>query len=91
MLLAHTEFLSRVSPASARNLIAHIREAKNSLAENPLQYPFADELDAPGIPLETYRKRLVDKRYKLLFAIEGDNEVLVDAIVDCRQENKDLL
>ena len=89
MLLLHIAFLARVSPAAARRLLTDFKKAKLSLTENPFKFPFADKLDAPGIPTETYRKCLFDKRYKALFLIEG-NVVNIDAIIDCRQENKDI-
>ena len=91
MMLLHTAFLARISPAAARRLLADFKKAKLSLSENPFKFPFADELDAPGIPMETYRKCLFDnyKRYKALFLVEGIN-VQIDAIIDCRQENKDI-
>ena len=89
MLLKHTEFLARSSPAAARRLIASSKEVMVRLAENPYQFPFADELDVPGVPREKYRKCLFDRRYKALFLIEGD-EVFIDAFIDCRQENDTL-
>ena len=89
MLLKHTEFLARSSPAAARRLIADSKEIKNRLADNPYQFPFADEVDVPGIPPETYRKCLFDRRYKALFLVE-ENDVFIDAFIDCRQENDTL-
>ena len=89
MLLLHTEFLARASSFAARRLISDFIKAKNKLAKNPFQFPFADEIDAPGITPEVYRKCLFFGRYKALFIIE-DNNVFVDAIIDCRQENTDL-
>jgi plasmid stabilization system protein ParE len=89
MLLQHTEFLAQVSPASARRLISSLVKVKSRLSDNPYQYPFADDLDVSGIPPVTYRKCLFEKRYKALFLIEG-NDVHVDAIIDCRQENKSI-
>ena len=89
MLLSHTEFLIRVSHAAARRLLFDFRKTIERLAENPFQFPFADELDAPGIPLKVYRKCLLENRYKALFLIENNN-VFIDAIIDCRQENKNL-
>ena len=89
MLLQHTEFLARVSPAAARKLISTIKDVYAKLAENPYQFPFADELDVPGIPSDTYRKCFFGGRYKAIFLIEG-NAVFLDAIIDCRQENKNL-
>ena len=88
MLLSHTEFLAKVSTSAARRLLADFKKVTGSLSENPLQFPFADELDAPGIPIETY-KCLFEKRYKALFLVENNN-VYVDAIIDCRQENNEL-
>jgi plasmid stabilization system protein ParE len=89
MLIAHTEFLARVSLAAARRLLTDFRKATKLLAENPFQFPYADELDALGIPPETYRKCLFDGRYKALYIIEF-NEVYIDAVIDCRQENSSL-
>jgi len=89
MLLQHTEFLTQVNPAAARRLISSLKKLKSRLSDNPYQFPFADDLDVPGIPPETYRKCLFEKRYKALFLIEG-NDVYIDAIIDCRQENKNL-
>jgi len=52
-------------------------------------YPFADELDVPGIPLKIYRKCLFNERYKVIFLVE-DNNVRIYAIIDTRMENKNL-
>ena len=89
MLLSHTEFLARVSPTAARRLLADFKKVTKQLEDNPLAFPFADELDAAGIPPETYRKCMFDKRYKALYLVE-DTNVYVDAIIDCRQENADI-
>ena len=89
MILSHTKFLAQVSPSSARRLLTGFKKMIGSLSNNPLQFPFADELDVPGIITYRYRKCLFEKRYKILFLIE-DNNVYVDAIIDCRQENKNL-
>jgi plasmid stabilization system protein ParE len=48
MLIAHTEFLARVSLSAARKLLASFRAARTSLSENPLLYPYADDTDAGG-------------------------------------------
>ena len=87
MLLQHAAFLTQVNPAAARKLIRSLNKVKSRLFDNPYQFPFADDLDVPGIPPETYRKCLFEKRYKALFIIE-ENDVYIDAIIDCRQENK---
>lgn len=89
MLITHTEFLAQVSLNAARRLLSDFQKAVQNLEDNPFQYPYADEWDAPGIPLNTYRKCLFDGRYKALFLVEG-KAVYIDAIIDCRQENKNL-
>jgi plasmid stabilization system protein ParE len=88
MLLLHTEFLTRVSPVAARRLLSDFKKTIARLAADPYQFPFADEFDAPGIPEKTYRKCLFVTRYKALFLIDN-NDVFIDAIVDCRQSNSE--
>ena len=63
MLLQHTEFLAQVNHTAAHRLINSLKKVKNRLTDNPYQFPFADDLDVPGIPAETYRKCLFEKRY----------------------------
>jgi plasmid stabilization system protein ParE len=89
MLLAHTAFLARVSPNSARKLLADFRTATKLISENPKKYPYADGIDVPDIPEEIYRKCLFFGRYKAIYLIE-DATVYIDAVIDCRQENQDL-
>jgi len=89
MLLLHIEFLARVSTTAARKLISDFKNLKKKLSLDPLLYPYADNLDVPGIPPDTYRKSIFYGRYKALFLIEN-NKVYIDAIIDCRQENKDI-
>jgi hypothetical protein len=89
MLLLHVEFLAQVSPKAARMLVLGFKKVKDRLADNPFQFPLADELDLPGIVPDKYRKCLFSGRFKAIFLIEG-RDVYVDAIIDCRQENNDL-
>jgi plasmid stabilization system protein ParE len=89
MMLSHTEFLAKASPDAARKLLAEFKKAIKRIDDNPLQFPFADEIDVPGILPRTYRKCLIRQRYKALFLVEG-NDVFIDAIIDCRQENLDV-
>ena len=89
MLLAHTQFLAKVSIPATRKLVADFKTIMNNLKKNPLQYVYADDFDVPKIPLRTYRKCIFYGRYKVLFLIEG-NTVYIDAIIDCRQENSNL-
>ena len=87
MLVEHTEFLARVSPEAARRLLDGFSKIMLVLSNTPQQYPYADSVDAPGIPPATYRKCLFGNRYKALFLMD-DDIVYIDAIIDCRQENK---
>ena len=64
MIAAHAEFLARVSASAARGLLTDFRKAMSSIAENPARYPYADSIDAAGIPLNMYRKCLFCGRYK---------------------------
>jgi len=89
MLLSHTEFITRISTSAARKLLSEFAKAEHKLAENPYVYPYADELDVPGIPGETYRKCFFYGRYKVIFLVD-DSCVFIDAVIDCRQENKNL-
>ncbi|MCL1884109.1 MAG: type II toxin-antitoxin system RelE/ParE family toxin [Defluviitaleaceae bacterium] len=88
-MIAHTEFLAQVSPTAARRLLADFKKVTKMLANDPFLFPFADDLDVQGIPLDTYRKCLFDKRYKAIYLVEG-SEVYVDVVVDCRQGNERL-
>ena len=89
MMLSHTEFLAQVSSAAAQRLITEFKKAIKRIEDNPFQFPFADELDVPGIPLKMYRKCFFCGRYKALFTVEND-DAYIDSIIDCRQENKNL-
>jgi hypothetical protein len=89
MLVAHAKFLANVNRVAARELLAAFRKASGSIAEGPMKYPYADDLDAADIPKEVYRKCLFYGRYKALFLVEGQT-VYIDAIIDCRQGNENL-
>ena len=86
MMLSHVEFLAQVSASAARRLLADFKKTTKKMADNPFLFPFADELDVQGIPSDTYRKCLFDKRYKAMYIIEG-SEVFIDIIIDCRRQN----
>jgi hypothetical protein len=89
MLVTHAKFLANANLDAARELLAAFRKVSGSIAEGPMKYPYADNLDAADIPREMYRKCLFCHRYKALFLVEG-RTVYIDAIIDCRQENKNL-
>jgi plasmid stabilization system protein ParE len=90
MLFDHVEFLWQVSPSAADRLDLSYKKSLARLADNPFQFPIADELDAPNLPPDTYRKCLFEKRYKALFLVR-ESEVFVIAVIDARRENKELL
>jgi hypothetical protein len=89
MMVRHTEFMAQVSVGAARRLLVDFKKVTKQLEDDPYRFPYADEIDAPGVPPEKYRKCLFFERYKALFTIENDN-VFVDAIIDCRQKNNGL-
>jgi plasmid stabilization system protein ParE len=90
MLREHADFLAQISPDAAERMMFRFDKIGDRLAENPYQFPVADELDVPGIPPDTYRKCLFEDRYKALFQVR-DSDVFVDAVIDTRRENKDLI
>ncbi|MCL1908697.1 MAG: hypothetical protein FWG12_04945 [Holophagaceae bacterium] len=85
----HVKFLKRESINAAKRLVSSYKKSIARIADNPFQFPFADELDVPNMPLKTYRKCLFEERYKALFQV-GEGEVFVDAVIDSRMENIDL-
>jgi plasmid stabilization system protein ParE len=90
MLDEHADFLAQISVDAADRLLSRFEKIIARLADNPFQFPIADELDIPGVPPNTYRKCLFEERYKALFMV-GEGEVFIDAVIDTRRENKDLL
>jgi len=82
MLIEHTRFLANVSVPASKRFLASFKEAKKILSAFPLSGPYEDE---DLLPPETYRRYLFYGRYKILYEV-GENEVYIDAIVDCRQD-----
>ncbi|MCD8377150.1 MAG: type II toxin-antitoxin system RelE/ParE family toxin [Oscillospiraceae bacterium] len=80
MLVSHAAFLARVSPAAARRLTAAFESAASSLEEMPHRCP-----RLAGDFISDYRFLLFEKRYILVFQIEGDT-VYADYVIDCRQD-----
>jgi len=50
MLLEHAGFLAQVSLNAADRLLSKFDLMLARIADNPFQFPFADELDVPNIP-----------------------------------------
>lgn len=82
MLVQHIRFLAQVSTSAADKLRIDIIEAAKSLREFPERGFW---LIDPALPVSKYRKLLVDKRYLLIYKIQGDT-IYIDYLVDCRQE-----
>lgn len=87
MLVNHVKFLARVAPEAAKKLHKEIITEAKALEFMPEGYPW---LNYAEIPANKYRKKLVAKRYLLIYQIK-DDKVYVDYILDCRQEYKWLL
>ena len=87
MLVNHVRFLARVSPEAAKKLHKEIIAEAKALEYMPESYPW---LNCDEIPANKYRKKLVSKRYLLIYQIKDDN-VYVDYVLDCRQDYKWLL
>ncbi|MBQ7581036.1 MAG: type II toxin-antitoxin system RelE/ParE family toxin [Clostridia bacterium] len=81
-IASHVAFLANVSKEAAKNTKNTIIEALRSLETMPGRYPFLDE---DLLPKNKYHKMFVESRYLILYQVR-DNVVLVDYIVDCRQE-----
>ena len=82
MLTSHVKFLAQVSNNAATKLkdelISEMKELKRMTESYP---PFNNEY----IPANKYRKKLVSKRYLIIYQIVDDN-VYVDYVLDCRQD-----
>jgi hypothetical protein len=89
MLISHMLCLSRVSPSAARHLLAEVKKQVELIEKNPSFFPFADESDVQGISPEAYRKCAFNEKYKALYLVKG-NEIHIDAVIDCMQENAKL-
>lgn len=82
MLVSHTRFLAQVSESAAMRLIDAFQESASSLTRFPERGPW---LSDPQIPLEKYRKLLLEKRYLLIYQIK-EKTVYVDSVIDTRQD-----
>lgn len=81
-LVSHAAFLARVSPDAARKLTAEFGKAAHSLEAMPQRCPW---LRGDYIPRGMYRQLVFDKRYMLIFQVR-DGCVLIDYVIDCRQD-----
>jgi plasmid stabilization system protein ParE len=87
MLMEHVEFLAQVSETAAMRLISQFQAYTEKLETMPEAYPWLyDTL----LPEHKYRKVLFERRYLIVYQIE-DNNVYIDAVVDCREEYQKFL
>ena len=73
MLASHVDFLTEASLEAGRRLLTSFRKMTDWLADNPFQFPFADDQDAPGMPPKVYRKCAFEKRYKAIFRVDNND------------------
>jgi plasmid stabilization system protein ParE len=84
MVLRHMEFLTRVSVPAAKAFYKEFEDTLRRMKEDPYQFPPEDDLNLPD---GQYRKAIFAKRYKAIFTVERET-VYLDAVVDCRMDNK---
>jgi len=82
----HADFLAQVSIEAADRLLSQFEKIAARIAENPFQFPIADELDATDITVGICRKCLFEGRYKALFQLEDEDAVII-AVLDSRMGN----
>lgn len=87
MLVTHARFLAQVSPQAARRMTAEFSTILDDLERNPFQFPTEEDYN---LPKDLYRKALFARWYKALFSVNG-NEVYLDAVLDCRQDNEKIM
>jgi plasmid stabilization system protein ParE len=87
MLIFHSRFIANVSEKAAMQFINEFNIKAKSLENLPERNPYIID---PMIPEGKYRKIIILKRYLLIYQIKDEN-VYVDALLDCRQDYKWLL
>ena len=87
MLIEHVRFLANVSIPAANRMADEFEALLQTLEENPYLFPLDEDYRLPD---GVYRKALFGRWYKTLFLIEKQN-VYVDAVLDCRQDNSDVV
>lgn len=79
----HMEFLARVSEDAAERLLDDLMTGIRSLKKLPFRNPVYNR---PYLPADKYRFLVVNKRYRIVYQIDGNN-VFVDDIQDFRQND----
>jgi hypothetical protein len=79
----HFEFLARDSVNAANKLLDGLLKDIQNLRTEPFRYPLFNH---PYLPVGKYHYILSNKRYRIVYQIIG-NQVFVDDIQDCRQDD----
>jgi len=79
----HFEFLARASVTAANRLLVRLLEDIRNLRTEPFRCPVYNR---PYLPVGKYRYMLSNKRFRIVYQITG-NQVFVDDIQDCRQDD----
>ena len=87
MLYFHIKFLAKVNIEASKKLRDIIIKEIEKLSENAEMYNY---LNDPILPLNKYHKKIISKRYLIIYQIKN-NTVYVDYIIDCRTDYKWLL
>ena len=87
MLIFHSRFIANVSEKAAVQFIKEFNQKAKSLEQFPERNPYVID---PMIQEGKYRKLTILKRYLLVYQIKDEN-IYVDALLDCRQDYKWLL
>lgn len=78
----HALFWAKVSTDASEKMVRQVMSDIKSLSENPERFPIYESQFITGVK---YHRMLTAKRYLALYEIKKDM-VLVDYIVDCRQD-----
>lgn len=87
MLISHSRFIANVSEKAAMHFVEEFNKKTSTLEKFPERNPYIID---PLIPEGKYRKLVFLKRYLLIYQIKDEN-VYVDALLDCRQNYNWLL
>jgi len=79
----HFEFLARVSADAANRLLEGLLKDIRSLKTLPFRN---SPYNRAYLPVGKYRYMISNKRYRIIYQIDGDF-VFVDDIQDCRQDD----
>jgi len=81
-MFEHFEFLARVSVSAANRLLEGLLKSIRTLKTSPFRNP---PYNRPYLTPGKYRYMISDKKYRIIYQVDGDF-VFVDDIQDCRQD-----